>query len=60
MLVDLSTRASLLVVGSRGHHPIAGLLLGSVSAAVGAHALSQYLLHRAECSVAVVREIPAP
>ncbi|HEX8346644.1 MAG TPA: universal stress protein [Actinoplanes sp.] len=48
-LVDLSTRASLLVVGSRGHHPIAGLLLGSVSVAVSAHA---------HCPVVVVRDGP--
>ncbi|MFC7530085.1 universal stress protein [Actinoplanes sp. GCM10030250] len=40
-----STHAQLLVVGSRGHGAVSGLLLGSVS---------QHLLRHAECTIAVV------
>lgn len=46
ILVDSSRNASLLVVGSRGHGYVNGLLLGSVS---------QGVLHRAECAIAVIR-----
>lgn len=45
-LAEQSRHAQLVVVGTRGHGPLAGALLGSIS-----HAL----LHHAACPVAVVR-----
>lgn len=44
-LVERSATASLLVVGTRGHHEMAGLVLGSVS---------QGVMRRSVCPVAVV------
>ncbi len=45
-LADVSKDASLLVVGTRGHSQIVGLLLGSVS---------EYVVHHAHCTTTVVR-----
>ncbi len=46
VLLDQSKDADLLVVGSHGHGPIVGSLLGSVS---------QQCVHEATCPVVVVR-----
>lgn len=48
-LLDMASTTTMLVVGTRGHGPVAGLLLGSVSGA---------LVRHAECPVAVIRPRP--
>lgn len=47
VLIDLSKEADVLVVGTRGHGGFSGLVLGSVSQHVAAHAA---------CTVVVARE----
>ena len=46
VLIDLSSRAHLLVVGSRGRGALKTMLLGSVSAAVSAHATCPVVICR--------------
>jgi nucleotide-binding universal stress UspA family protein len=47
VLVEASKKVNLLVVGSRGHGQLAGVLLGSVSEFCAAHS---------ECPVVIVHE----
>ncbi|MFC7589341.1 universal stress protein [Nonomuraea antimicrobica] len=46
VLKEAGSEADLLVVGSRGHGQLAGMLIGSIS---------QAMLHHAPCPLAVVR-----
>jgi nucleotide-binding universal stress UspA family protein len=46
ILIEESKRATLLVVGSRGHGEFAGMLLGSVSEHCATHAHCPVLVHR--------------
>lgn len=46
VLAHLSHEATILVVGTRGHSEVAGIVLGSVS---------QYVLHHAACDTVIVR-----
>jgi nucleotide-binding universal stress UspA family protein len=51
VLLDASSEAALLVVGSRGHGQVAGLVAGSVS---------QHLARHASCPVVVARPVAHP
>jgi nucleotide-binding universal stress UspA family protein len=47
ILVEASTGADLLVVGSRGHGEFVGMVIGSVSEYCASHARCPVLVHRA-------------
>jgi nucleotide-binding universal stress UspA family protein len=58
VLVELSSQASLVVLGTRGHGPLAGALLGSVAFAVTAHAACPVVVVRGEAPLAPGRFAP--
>lgn len=48
VLIEASKDAAMVVVGSRGHGGFMGMVLGSVSAAVAAHAKCPVVIHHGE------------
>jgi nucleotide-binding universal stress UspA family protein len=56
-LVDLSGRAEVVVAGTRGHGGFAGLLLGSVSHALAAHAHCPAVIVRGDVPGSLLGEI---
>jgi nucleotide-binding universal stress UspA family protein len=46
LLIDLSTDAAMVVLGSRGRGPVLSLLLGSVGVALSRHAHCPVVIHR--------------
>lgn len=51
VLIDAGETAAMIVVGSRGHGGFRGMLLGSVSRAVAAHAKCPVMVHHGQTSV---------
>ncbi len=58
LLVEAAENAHLLVLGTRGHGTVAGLLLGSVSVAVVAHAPCPVVVVRPEPDSAIADPLP--